>query len=91
MLGTSTVPSGTGAVLGEGAATVPISYLEERDHRIMVLAGQVGYLQAQLAVAQEQIKLLTGPTAESTGGAPAAETSTSVECVPWWRRIFGRA
>ena len=47
------------------------------------LAGQVGFLQAKLQDAEEQIRLLTAPQGEP---APEAEP---VKPRPWWRRLLG--
>jgi hypothetical protein len=73
-----------------GTATVPIRYLEDRDQRILEHAGQVGYLQAQLAAAREQIRLLTGPVGESTAESTGVETPAPAAAArrPWWRRLF---
>ncbi len=49
------------------------------------LAGQVGYLQAKLQDAQEQIRLLTVDTSQ-----PEPEPATVDEARPlrWWQRVF---
>jgi excisionase family DNA binding protein len=53
------------------------------EHERFGLAGQLGFLQAQLQAAQEQIKLLAAPT------SPHGDTqeSTRVDSPrPWWER-----
>ena len=59
-------------------------------YRVRTGAGQVGYLQAELAAAQEQIRLLTGPVDESTAGSTGVETPAPAAAArrPWWRRLF---
>ena len=49
------------------------------------LAGQLGFVQAKLQDAEEQIRLLMAPKDE-----PAAEPAPApVQRAPWWKRIFG--
>jgi hypothetical protein len=51
------------------------------------LAGQVGFLQAKLQSAEEQIRLLSAPKDEPE---PAREPEPEpVQRAPWWKRIFG--
>jgi hypothetical protein len=64
-----------------------VGYLEQKDQRLLELAGQVGYLQAELAAAREQIRLLTGPVDESTA-EEAARPPAAAARRPWWRRLF---
>ena len=45
------------------------------------LAGQVGFLQAKLQDAEEQIKLLMAPQDEPV--------PTPAKRVPWWKQLFG--
>ena len=49
------------------------------------LAGQVGFLQAKLQSAEEQIRLLSAPQDEPE---PAAEPGP-VQRAPWWKRLLG--
>ena len=50
------------------------------------LAGQLGFVQAQLQQAQERIKLLEAPKDEPE---PAREPEpTPVQRAPWWKRLF---
>ncbi len=57
------------------------------------LAGQVGFLQAQLQQAQEQVRLLTDSQRTPEQPAPDAEPTPQAvdqpaKRVPWWRRLF---
>jgi excisionase family DNA binding protein len=58
------------------------SDVREKDRIIMELAGQVGYLQAELAQAREQL-LLAAPIDPSEASEPTTEHK------PLWRRILG--
>jgi excisionase family DNA binding protein len=49
------------------------------------LAGQVGYLQAQLQDAREQIRLLT-----DTEHTTAQADQPPARPIPWWRRLLGQ-
>ena len=50
------------------------------------LAGQVGFLQAKLQSAEEQIRLLSAPKDEpQPARAPEPEP---VQRAPWWRKLF---
>ncbi len=54
------------------------------------LAGQIGFMQAQLQAAQERIKLLTDAqfaTAQSDPTLPLSEQP--LKQVPWWKRLLG--
>jgi excisionase family DNA binding protein len=48
------------------------------------LAGQLGFVQAKLQAAEEQIRLLSVP---KDAPAPAAEPAP-VQRAPWWRRLL---
>ncbi len=50
------------------------------------LAGQVGFLQAKLQDAEEQIRLLSAPTEEPE---PAPKERELPQRQPWWRRFLG--
>ena len=56
--------------------------LEQAHRENSQLAGQVGFLQAKLQDAEEQIRLLMAPKE-----APPIE---SEQRRPWWRRVFNR-
>jgi hypothetical protein len=65
-----------------------VELVREKDKQVealqterMQLAGQVGFLQGQLASLQEEMKLLTGTVEEQESAAPRPS---------WWARIFGR-
>lgn len=59
--------------------------LDERDRTIMELAGRVGYLQAELTQAREQLALMAPASPEP---APAAEATPAPATRPWWRRVW---
>jgi hypothetical protein len=56
------------------------------------LAGQVGFLQAQLQQAQEQVKFLTDsqhtPEQPAPEAEPAPQPAEPTKRVPWWKRLF---
>ena len=51
--------------------------MREKDEKVTQLAGQVGFLQAQLQQAQEQVKLLQAPPDDE----PAPQRR-------WWRKVW---
>jgi excisionase family DNA binding protein len=55
------------------------------------LAGQVGFLQAQLQQSQEQVKLLTDTQHAQDPPAPDPnDPEATQQHIPWWRRLLGR-
>jgi excisionase family DNA binding protein len=79
--GTTGTIDGTTAAPSEpsgGTSAVPelLMMIREKDRTIMELAGQVGYLQAELAQAREQLAL-----------APPVDDPP--ERRSWWRRVLG--
>jgi hypothetical protein len=59
----------------------------------MQLAGRIGWLEAQLQQANEQIRLLTDTQHASAQPTPEAEQTQPAEQpterVPWWKWLFG--
>jgi hypothetical protein len=55
---------------------------EDLQQRHIELAGQLGFVQAQLLAAQEQVRLLT------TEKAPERQEPEPEGKQPWWRRFF---
>ena len=53
----------------------------------MELAGRVGFLQAKLQTAEEQLLALAAPTPPQ----PATDEPSSDPDQPWWKRLFGLA
>lgn len=71
-----------------------LTLVETLQERNQVLAGQVGFLQAQRQMLEERVKLLQAPPeAEEveephTQEAVAPETPETPERRPWWRRAW---
>jgi excisionase family DNA binding protein len=76
---------------GERAVLELVRLVRDQEHQITQLAGQVGYLQAQLHGTQEQLKALQAPTVEPQSLSPqvSAEQSAPAPRRPWW--LFWRA
>ncbi len=56
----------------------------------MQLAGQVGYLQAQLQDAREQVRMLADAQHAQEPPAPDPKPKATQQHTPWWRRLLGR-
>ncbi len=56
----------------------------------MQLAGQVGYLQAQLQDAREQIRMLVDTQQAQEPPATDPKPEATQQHIPWWRRLLGR-
>ena len=56
----------------------------------MQLAGQVGYLQAQLQDAHEQIRVLVDTQHAQEPPATDPKPKATQQHTPWWRRLLGR-
>ena len=56
----------------------------------MQLAGQVGYLQAQLHDAHEQIRVLVDTQHAQEPPATDPKPKATQQHTPWWRRLLGR-
>ena len=53
------------------------------------LAGQLGFVQAKLQDAEEQIRLLSAPKESEISNALEKSQPAPAQRAPWWRRFFG--
>ena len=66
-----------------------VDLLDRLQRENQQLSGQLGFMQAKLQDAEEQIRLLMAPKDEIAPQEPALVPQDAPAKLPWWRRLLG--